>query len=104
MPDAGVIRRLILADGTILDDCDCGYSEKQLWCFLRNLTLVEAFQIFSNPQKVSTVTFEYGADPEIVKTTYIGFSNIKSINCREETVDVCLIGENTSIVEGDDRQ
>ena len=91
MSDSGEIRRLILADGTVLDKSECGYADGRLWCFLKNISIDEAFQIFSDPEKTRTIIFEYGMGPEIAKTEYNGYISIVTIVKRELTVDVCLM-------------
>lgn len=90
MPEENVIKRLILADGTVLDDCECGYADKQLWCYLRKLTFNQVFQLFSDPELTKEIIFEYGIEGNPVVETYSGFTNIKNISRRELTIDVCL--------------
>lgn len=94
MPDPNAtIRRLVMADGTVLDESECGYADRNLWCFLKNLTFNQAFQIFSDPAKTQSIRFEYGLDSDPAVETYDGFIYIMSINRREQTIDICLVRE-----------
>lgn len=90
MPENNDVRRIILADGTILEGSECGYAEKRLWCFLKGLTFVQAFQIFSDPEKIKKIIFEYGYVDSPIREEYIGFINMVSIVKRETTIDICL--------------
>jgi hypothetical protein len=92
MPDEGFKKRLILADGTVLEDCDCGYSNKSLWCFLKGIPFGEAFQYFSSPTKFQTVIFELEYMDFIDRFEYSGFEEITSVVQSENTVDVRLEG------------
>lgn len=92
MPDEGFKKRLILTDGTVLEDCDCGYSNKTLWCFLKGILFGEAFQYFSSPKKFQTVIFELEYMDFIDHFEYSGFEAITSVVQSENTVDVCLEG------------
>ena len=97
MPEADAVRRLVLADGTVLDQSECGYAERKLWCYLKNLTFADAFQIFSNPDKIGVIKFEYGLTDQYTRITYTGFTDIQTITSRELSIDVCVTGDNTSI-------
>lgn len=90
MPENNEVRRIILADGTVLDESECGYADKRLWCYLKKLTLNQAFQIFSDPEKTNKIIFEYGYVDSPVQEEYLDFVDLISINKRELTIDVCL--------------
>ena len=90
-------KRLILADGTVLEDCDCGYSNKNLWCFLKNIPFGEAFQYFSDPKKFNTVIFEMTVGDLTDRITYSGLERVTAIQQNEFTVDVRLEGYIISI-------
>jgi len=53
-------QRLILADGTKLEDSYAGYAEGYLWCYLRGLSMAEAGALFLDPEKTAVIKFEYG--------------------------------------------
>ena len=93
MPDENDIQyKLILADGTVLNNCECGYSNRTLWCFLKGIPFGEAFQYFSGPEKFNTVTFVMHFGDIINKIKYSGFEQITSVQQNEFTVDVRLEG------------
>ncbi len=87
--------KLILNDGTELEESQCGYAEHRLWCYIKGLTLAEAFAVFSDPEKTQTIRFQYGS----VTDTYIGFTEIDLIRKSELTVDVRLTGGTMQIEE-----
>lgn len=86
-------RRLIMGDGTVFEEGECGYAEHQLWCWIKNITFAEAFAVFSNPFKTNTIRFIHSNIEEI----YTGFTTINIIKQSEFTVDIRLVGENTSV-------
>lgn len=92
-----LVRRLVLDDGTVLDKSECGYAEKKLWCFLKDLSLIEAFSIFSDPEKIKTIKFEIGISSRYTRYTYTGFVNLETAMKRELEIDVCVTGDNTEI-------
>ena len=92
MPEEGFKKRLILADGTILENCDCGFSNKSLWCFLSGVSFGEAFQYFSSPEKFKTVILQLEFMDFIDQTTYTGLQELVAIVQSENTVDVHLDG------------
>lgn len=53
-------QRLILADGTELEDSYAGYAEGFLWCYLRGLSMAEAGALFLDPEKTAEIIFQYG--------------------------------------------
>ena len=95
------VHRITLNNGTVLEDCDVGHYEddEYIWCFLKNISLVEAFQLFSVPENIETIIFEYGMSNQYTKTTYSGYNKIKSITQRTGGVNVGLCGTYTDIHE-----
>lgn len=98
MPEEAVVR-LIMADGTILDKSQCGYAEKRLWCYLTDVTLAEAYAMFSDPAKTNEIVFEFGTEKRFIRITYTGFTDITTISKKELSIDICMVGENTSYRE-----
>lgn len=88
-------RSIILADGTVLEDSECGYAERTLWCMLKGMTFAEVFAVFSDTAKTSRI--EYILLNK--KYTFIGFTELTLIQQSEFTVDVRLTGESTEIIE-----
>lgn len=87
-------RRLILKDGTILDDCECGYTARNLWCFLNGVSFAEAFQYFSKPENYETVVFELTFGDITDQFTYTGIERMTAIQQNSKTLDVRLEGYN----------
>ena len=93
MPEEEMIeKKLILADGTVLNNCECGYSNRNLWCFLTGIPFGEAFQYFSSPEKYKSVTFVMKFGDITDSITYSGFEQITAVQQSEFTVDVRLEG------------
>ena len=76
--------RLKLKDGTVLDDCSCGYANREIWCFLKGRTIFEAIQIFSDPAKFETIIFEFGIPIDYTRLTYSGITELITIDQQEE--------------------
>lgn len=85
-------KRLVLADGTVLEDCECGYFNKTLWCSLKNIPFHEAFQYFSDVSKFNTVIFEMTVGDLTDRIIYRGLERITAVQQNEFTVDVRLEG------------
>ena len=84
--------RTILGDGTILEETECGYSKMGLWCFVKNLDIIQTFALFSDLAKTRIVRFQYGDTEEI----YTGYTDIDLIRRNTDTTDVRLTGEHVS--------
>ena len=97
MPEDKFKKRLILNDGAVLEDCECGYASKMLWCFLSNIPFGEAFQYFSSPDKYYTITFELEYENYKDIFIYSGLEQITSVVQSEFTVDVRLEGYHITI-------
>ena len=68
--------KLILNDGTEIDNGLAGYSQGVLWCHMTGYTMQQAALLFFDPEKTERITFEYGAD----QVVYEGFTNCFNIN------------------------
>lgn len=80
-------QRLILMDGTTIEDGSCGYSTGCLWCWVHGYTMTEAAQIFFDPSKTGRIIFEYGE----MSDTYEGFTNCTNLFIDTDgQVSVCL--------------
>lgn len=77
-------RRVVMADGTELIDAEIGYAYGHIWCYLQNITLPMAYDLFSNPQKTGTLIFDYGD----MRDVYEGFTQVNTIKISEDGVDV----------------
>ncbi len=85
-------RVVTLNNGTIFEDSDCGYADRKLWCFIKGISFGEAYAAFSDPESTKEIRFLYGNVEEIYK----GFTDLDIIRKSEFTIDIRLIGENTS--------
>lgn len=82
-------QRLILNNGTVLEDSGCGYSAGQLWCYIPHISMMEAFSLFSNSQNTSKIIFQLGESfPEDI--VYEGFSHLGSMMEQENQIDIML--------------
>lgn len=80
-------RRIVMADGTELIDSEIGYADGKLWCFLKNVNFSGAYSLFSDPQKTSTLIFDFGD----MQSVYEGFTELGGIMKTEDGVDVQLM-------------
>ena len=80
-----------LGDGTRLD-AQAGYYGGELHIWITGQDLIQAFQTFTNPEKVAEISFFHGT----VKDVYRGFNQLISIRMTD-TTDVVLTGSNTEI-------
>lgn len=90
---------VVLADGTRLEESQCGYANHHLWCYVKGLSFQEVFAVFSDPEKTIDIRFRYGTQEEV----YIGFTEVDIIKRSEFTIDVRLIG-GTKLTEEDTAQ
>lgn len=89
--------RLVLADGTVLDNCECGYSNRNVWCYLKGMSFSEAFQHFSKPELFSTIIFEMEFGNIIHRVTYSNIEHITGIYQGNSEIDISLEGYNIDI-------
>lgn len=97
MEEASFSTRLILSDGSVLENCDCGYYNKTLGCFLRGMQFSDVFQYFSSPEKYKDVTFDMEEEYFITRIKYSGFSRIVSMVQEEDKVVVNIEGDDITI-------
>ena len=63
-------QRIILNDGTTIEDGRVGYSEGFLWCYFSGYTMQQAALIFLDPSKTSKIIFQFGE----MENEYTGFT------------------------------
>lgn len=79
--------RLILNDGTVINDGRCGYADARLWCWIMGYTMSEAAGIFFDASKTERIVYEFGE----MTSEYDGFTECVSLNINEDgQVSVCL--------------
>ena len=92
--------KLVLKDGTVFEEGECGYADRYLWCWIKNATFAEVFAGFSDPAK----TIEIQAYERTKIVIYYGFDQLDVIRRTEVkpgewTIDVRLTGENIRMEE-----
>lgn len=84
--------RLILSDGTVLENCKCGYYNKKLGCMLFGVSFPQVFEYFSDSEKYKTIIFEMEEPYFITRIEYSGFDRIDTISQHEEYIEVLITG------------
>ena len=80
-------RRLILMDGTRIENGSCGYAEGRVWCWITGYTMPEAAAVFFDPAKTGRITFEYGEMSDV----YEGYTVCTNLLINDDgQVSVCL--------------
>ena len=80
--------RLVLNDGTVIEDGRAGFSTGSVVLFITGMTMQEAVGIAFDPSKTSRITFQYGEMEE----TYDGYTKCVNIGIDSD-------GEITVILE-----
>ena len=68
-------RKLILNDGTVIEDGTCGQADGVLWCYLPDGDIRQAFALFSDPEKTARIRFIYGEMEDV----YEGYTDLTAI-------------------------
>lgn len=80
-------QRLILNDGTTIEDGMAGYSEGCLWLRLPGYTMQQAALIVFDPTKTSRITFQYGDFEDV----YVDFTDCVNISVNfDGLVSACM--------------
>lgn len=86
MPEVKTGRRLVLNDGTTIENGDAGYSSGYLWMWVPDMTMQEAAKTFLDPEKTKKVIFEYGE----MADTYEGYTACTHLSVTDGKVTICL--------------
>lgn len=79
--------RLILADGSVIEGGQAGYSQGYLWLTITGLTLKEASVIFFDTARTREIRFQYGEMEDV----YEGFTDCTNLQIDvDAVVSVCL--------------
>lgn len=85
-------RRLILNDGTIIEDGEAGYAQRNLWLWFTGYTLQDAASIFFNAFKTAHIIFQYGE----MQDEYDGYTNCTALQIDTDgRISICLTKGNT---------
>lgn len=88
MPEQKEGQRLILNDGTIIENGRCGYADGHLWCWVTGYTMQTASAVFFDPDKTSKIIYEYGE----MSDEYDDFINCTNLFIDNDgQVSVCLV-------------
>ena len=79
-------RRLILKDGTTIENGEAGYADGKLWVWLPDFTMQSAAAIAFDATKMDKIIFQYGE----MSDEYDNFTNCISIMLSDERVAVCM--------------
>lgn len=80
------MRKLILNDGTVIENGEAGYSQGFLWLFLPGYTMQQAAAIAFDTNKTAVIVFEYGE----MEDRYEGYTNCTSLSENDGQANVCL--------------
>lgn len=86
--DYTTIPYLELADGTVLFRSECGYYEHKLYCSIKDQTMSNVFELFSDPEKTKIIKYVFRS----TETVYNDFTELIAIQKKEETINVTLVG------------
>ena len=80
-------RRLILNDGTVIENGEAGQTPLNLWLWFGGMTLQEAAALFFDTEKTETITFQYGEMEDI----YEGYTSCARLEIDTDgKITVCM--------------
>lgn len=79
--------RLILADGTEIENGRAGYNAGYLVLWLPGYTMAEAAAVAFNPLKTDRIVFQYGEMEDV----YEHFTTCKTLNMQENEIEASLL-------------
>ena len=80
-------QRLILKDGTILENSRAGLSGGFLWLWISGKTLAETAGLFLDPRKTDRIRFQYGD----MEDTYERFTRCITLSDgRDGEISICM--------------
>lgn len=81
-------QRLILMDGTTIENGRCGYADGRLWCWVNGYTMQQAALVFLDASKTGDIVYQYGE----MQDEYHGFTVCTSLMIDNDgQVSACLI-------------
>ena len=78
--------RLILMDGTTIEDGSAGYADGFLWLTLPGWTLQQAAGIVFDPSVMGKIYFQYGEMEDV----YTGFTVCTRLAADDDGISVCM--------------
>ena len=85
--------RLILMDGTILENATAGSAGSFLWCNVPGMTMAQAAAVFLDPEKTGHIVFQYGE----MTDEYDGFTNCTALMETGGNISVSLTRGNVNV-------
>jgi len=79
--------RLILNDGTAIENGRAGFAEGFLWLTFPSFTMQDAISIVLDTSKTSRIMFVYGE----MSDTYTGYTVCRSILQEYNSISVCMV-------------
>ena len=80
-------KRLLLNDGTVIEDGEAGYSQGFLWLYFAGLTMPEAGAIFFDQAKTDRIVFQYGEMEDV----YDHFTSCRNLMIDTDgRISICL--------------
>lgn len=80
--------RLILTDGTIIENGQAGYSSGRLWLWVTDMTMIQAATIFMDTEKTGYIEYQYGE----MSDTYEGYTSCRNIFIDDDgKISICLV-------------
>lgn len=79
--------RLILNDGTVIEDGRAGLADGFLWLRLPGFTMQEAAAIAFDPQKTARIEFQYGEMEDV----HEGYTTCTNIMTDDGRISVCMV-------------
>ena len=79
--------RLILNDGTVIEEGRAGLADGFLWLRLPEFTMQEAAEIAFDPQKTARIEFQYGGMEDVFE----GYTVCTNIMVDDGRISVCMV-------------
>lgn len=83
-------QRLILNDGTVIENGSAGLADGLLWLYIGGYTMAAAAETFLNPAKTAKIIFQYGG----MEDSHVGYTDCRAIMINQDgNMSVCLAKE-----------
>ena len=81
-------QRLILNDGTTIENGSAGYSDGFLWLWFAGFTMQQAATMFFDAAKTERIVFQYGE----MQDEYTGFTTCRTLMVDTDgKISVCMV-------------
>ena len=93
-------QQIILADGTVLNNCGAGFDDFSLWIYPA-MTMKEAADLFLDEEKTGTIIHRRSEESQ---TIYTGFTDCILMNVVPGGLRIQMTGTETSVEEGNESE